>query len=232
MMIDEILPRAAACVEAFGDLPGATLPPEEAALIAGAVAKRRDEFTTARHCARQALAALGLPPVAIPADQRRAPRWPAGVTGTITHCTGYRAAAVARVTDLAALGADAEPDDALPEGVLRTIALPEEIGHLDELSRTAPGAHWDRLLFCAKEAVYKAWYPLTGRWLGFEDARITMVATDAATADPDPAEGRSGTFAACLVPPAAARDGRRLAGFDGRWLVRGGLVLAAVAVPP
>ena len=36
------------------------------------------------------------------------------------------------------------------------------------------GLHWDRILFCAKEATYKAWYPLTRRWLGFEDAHIVF----------------------------------------------------------
>ena len=45
---------------------------------------------------------------------------------------------------------------------------------LAALARAVPLTHWGRLLFSAKEAVYKAWYPLTGRWLGFEEARLTI----------------------------------------------------------
>ncbi len=41
-----------------------------------------------------------------------------------------------------------------------------------------PGPSWDRLLFSAKESVYKAWFPLTGRWLGFEEAAITINPAD------------------------------------------------------
>ena len=58
--------------------------------------------------------------------ERGAPRWPAGVVGSMTHCAGYRAAALVRAADLASLGIDAEPHGPLPEGVLRRVALPAE----------------------------------------------------------------------------------------------------------
>ena len=87
---------------------------------------------------------------------------------------------------------------------------------LGDLARSAPGPNWDRLLFCAKESVYKAWFPLTGRWLGFEGAEITL----------DPA----GTFTARLLEPGPAAGGRELTGFEGRWLARAGLILAAICV--
>ena len=217
-MIEQILPPEAAAAEAFEDAPGTVLFPEEEAAVARAVPKRRNEFTTARSCARAALATLGLPPVPIVPGLRGAPQWPAGITGSITHCAGYRAAAVARVRDIASLGVDAEPNDALPDGVLERIALPGEQAALPGLAAAAPGVAWDRLLFCAKEAVYKAWFPLTRRWLGFEEAEITF-------------GPRDGTFTARLVEPDVALDGRPLETFAGRWLARDGLVLAAIAVP-
>jgi 4'-phosphopantetheinyl transferase EntD len=217
-MIEEILPPEVASAEAFDDAPPAALFPEEEAAIARAVTTRRREFTTGRACARAALARLGLPPAPIVPGFRGAPQWPPGVTGSITHCAGYRASAVARLTDVAALGLDAEPHGALPEGVLERIAVPQEQAWLPELAAAVPGVSWDRLLFCAKESVYKAWFPLTGRWLGFEQAAITV-------------EPEAGTFTAELLEPGEALDGRRLAGFDGRWLVRDGLVLTAVTVP-
>jgi 4'-phosphopantetheinyl transferase EntD len=217
-VIAEILPPPVAAVEAFEDPPGATLYPEEEAAMARAVPRRRGEFAAGRACARAALARLGLPAVPILPGPRGAPQWPPGVVGTITHCDGYRAAAVAHARDVLTLGLDAEPDGPLPGGVLDAVSLAEERDRLPGLAAAAPQVPWDRLLFCAKEAVYKAWFPLAGRWLGFEEAVITFT--------PD-----AGTFTARLLAPGPAVGGRPLDGFSGRWLARGGLLLAAIAVP-
>ena len=217
-MIESILGAGVAHAEAFGDPSGAVLFPAEEALVAGAVDRRRREFATARACARTALAALGLPPGPILRGERGAPQWPPGIVGSITHCAGYRAAAVARDRDVRAVGLDAEPDQALPEGVLRLIALPPERDRLRDLAAAAPGPCWDRLLFSAKESVYKAWFPLTGRWLGFEDADVTV----------NPADG---TFEARLLVAPPVIDGRPLTGFGGRWRARDGLILTAIAFP-
>ena len=173
-MIEEILPPEVATAEAFDDGAPAVLFPAEEAAMARAVPKRRREFTTGRVCARAALAKLGLPPAPIVPGPRGAPQWPAGVTGSITHCAGYRASAVAHLKDLAGIGLDAEPNAPLPDGVLERIAVPQEQAWLPGLAAAVPGVSWDRLLFCAKESVYKAWFPLTRRWLGFEQAAITV----------------------------------------------------------
>jgi 4'-phosphopantetheinyl transferase EntD len=216
-VIEEILLPAVAAAEEFGDRPDAVLFPEEEAVIGRAVEKRRREFTTGRACARAALARLGQPPVAILPGERGSPGWPPGIVGSITHCAGYRAAAVARASQVLAIGLDAEPDLPLPGGVLDVISLAAERASLADLARSAPGPNWDRMLFCAKESVYKAWFPLTGRWLGFEQAHITL----------DPA---AGAFTARLLVPGPEVDGRELTAFDGRWLARGGLILAAITV--
>jgi 4'-phosphopantetheinyl transferase EntD len=218
-VIEQIFPAGVACAEAFTDPPDAGLFPEEEALVAKAVEKRRREFTTARGCARSALAALGVPPAPILAGERGAPRWPPGFVGSITHCAGYRAAAVARARDMLTIGLDAEPDQVLPDGVLAVISLPGERARLGDLAVTAPGTCWDRLLFSAKESVYKAWFPLTRRRLGFEDADIIV----------NPADG---TFEARLLVAAPVVGGSMLAGFTGRWLASDGLILTAIATRP
>ncbi|MER6951895.1 4'-phosphopantetheinyl transferase superfamily protein [Nonomuraea sp. NPDC000554] len=212
-MIEKILPSWVAAEEALDDPPDATLFPEEEALIAPAVDKRRREFTTARHCARRALARLGLPPAPILPGERGAPRWPPGVAGAITHCAGYRAAAVS--LDALTVGIDAEPDEPLPHGILADIALDRERA---ALARLGGGVHWDRLLFCAKETVYKAWFPLTRRWLGFDEAHITLSPT--------------GTFTARFLVPGPWVLGRELTGFAGRWLASGGLLMTAITLRP
>jgi 4'-phosphopantetheinyl transferase EntD len=217
-VIADILPAEVIAVEAFDDPPGVVLFPEEEAVLARAVPKRRREFTTARGCARAALAGLGLPPAPLVPGPRGAPQWPAGVVGSITHCDGYRAAAVARQQDVVTLGLDAEPAGPLPDKVIGIAASPDEQAWVRELGLARPDVCWDRLLFCIKESVYKAWYPLAQRWLDFKEAAVTV--------DPD-----AGTFAAALLIPGPMVGDRELSGFTGRWMISGGLVLTAIALP-
>lgn len=99
-MLEQILPPRVAVAESFGDLPDAKLLPEEEAIIARAVPRRRREFAAGRWCARAALAQLGEPPVPILRGPQNEPQWPAGIAGSITHCAGYRAAAAARTAEV------------------------------------------------------------------------------------------------------------------------------------
>ncbi len=217
-MIEEILPPEVVAVDTREEWLDIELFPEERAALGQAVEKRRREFITARACARQALAQLGLPPCAIATGERGQPLWPEGVLGSITHCAGYRACALARSGDLVGVGIDAEPHAPLPEGVLGQVARAEERLRLEELARAEPAVHWDRLLFSAKEAVYKVWFPLAACWLGFEDAALTF----------DPA-GR--TFKARLLQPWPDGCPALTGVLEGRWLVREDLVLSAIALP-
>jgi 4'-phosphopantetheinyl transferase EntD len=207
-MISTLVP-ASASAEMFSDAPESTMFSAEADAVAGAVAERRREFGTVRYCARTALRQLGVPPVPILPGADRAPRWPAGVVGSMTHCAGYRAAVVARSRQLHGVGIDAEPHVALPADMRDLVLRDEEHARLLTLAGAEPGRHWDRIVFCAKEAVYKAWFPLTGRWLDFHDVSITV--------------HLDGTFEALLLG-AGPRD------LDGRWKVDRGLILAAISL--
>jgi 4'-phosphopantetheinyl transferase EntD len=217
-VIVEILPEEVVAVETRGDPVDVVLFPDEEAVLGRAVEKRRREFTTARDCAHRALRGLGLPPQPVLSGARGEPCWPAGIVGSITHCDGYRACAVARATEQLTIGIDAEPNRPLPEGVLAAIARVEELAHVRELARIAPTVHWDRLLFSAKESVYKAWFPLARQSLGFEDASLTI----------DP---RRGAFSARLLVPGPVTVEGGLARLDGRWLARDGLVVTAITLP-
>jgi 4'-phosphopantetheinyl transferase EntD len=216
-MIDAILPDTVAVAEAYEDTAAFELFPLEEAAVARAVGKRRREFATGRACARRAMARLGMAACAVPTGDRGQPLWPPGVVGSITHCDGYRACALARSSDLAALGIDAEPHLPLPAGLVADVARAAESAAIGLLSASMPEIHWDRLLFSAKEAVFKAWYPLAERRLGFEDAEI----------DFDPAAAR---FQARLLLPGPLVGGRRLQELDGRWAVKDRLMLTAISV--
>ncbi|MFF3935828.1 4'-phosphopantetheinyl transferase family protein [Streptomyces phaeofaciens] len=236
-MIEDLLPASVVAVEAFGEegvreFGDSPLFPEEEALVARAVAKRRREFTVVRACARRAMEKLGVAARPVLPGERGAPGWPDGLTGSMTHCEGYCAAALVRAADLASLGIDAEPHAPLPEGVLSAVALPDEQERLRRLAADRPEVHWDRLLFSAKESVYKAWFPLTRKWLDFSEADIDLAPgpTGSAPGPTGSAPGPSGTFRARLLVPGPLLDGRRVDHFDGRWTAERGLVATAIAV--
>ncbi|MBQ0986515.1 4'-phosphopantetheinyl transferase superfamily protein [Streptomyces sp. F63] len=219
-MIGRLLPEAAACWEVFGERPAFPVYRAEEAAVRGRAPGRRREFAGGRYCAHRALERLGVPAGAVPAGERGAPRWPRGVVGSITHCRGYTAAAVARSGGIAALGIDAEPQLPLPPDVLEHIAGPGERARVRALLAERPGVCWDRLLFSAKESVYKAWFPAEGRFLGFRQARVSL----------GPA---AGAFRVRIEEPGAHGRGRGAlpAELAGRWACGRGVLVTAVAVP-
>ena len=210
-----ILPLAAAAAESSGELPqaGLGLFPAEERAVRTAGPRRRAEFTAGRQCARTALAALGVPAAPILPGPAGEPRWPAGLVGSITHCPGYRACAVARTVDLAAIGIDAEPDQDLPDGLAEAVATGPELAWIRRQAVTAPAVPWARLVFSARESAAKAWYPLTGRWPEHGELAVSAAA--------------AGTFTVRLP---GAEPGLPAA-MTGCWLARDGLIITAVAVP-
>lgn len=214
-VIEKLLPAVVAVAEAIDDESPDPLFDEEDEALGGAVPRRRVEFATGRSCARRALSALGQPPRSILPGSHREPLWPDGFVGSITHCSGYCAAAVARVEEIATIGVDAEIDEPLPPSILDKIALPGELEWMR--ARTGDGMCWDRLLFSAKESVFKAWFPLMRRWLGFEAVRVRF----------DPA---TQTFCASFLDERPVIDGRSVTAFEGRYRVCGTHVLTAVTL--
>ncbi|MFD8597309.1 4'-phosphopantetheinyl transferase [Kitasatospora sp. NPDC059646] len=220
LLLASLLPPHVVAVESFGARGGdwrAGLHPAEIRAMAHAGDKRRREFGEVRVRARQALEALGEPPVALLPGPRGEPRWPRGVVGSMTHCTGYRAAAVARRADgTAGLGVDAEPHAPLADGVLEMVADPAERDHLAALALLRPDVCWGRVLFSVKEAIFKAWYPLARRELDFLEARVRL----SVDPGPDPAGGFRATVTVPGPLPTAA----------GRWRIARGVVASAVEV--
>lgn len=140
----------------------ATLHPAEAAGIARAVPGRQREFAGGRAAARIAQHQLGRVPQPVPMGPDRAPVWPEGLRGSITHAEGLCLAAVTDDPGIGALGLDLEADAPLPDEVAAEVLLPEEAG--------LPG----RVVFSAKEAVFKALYPTVGAVFGFDAVRIGL----------------------------------------------------------
>ncbi|MGZ2359833.1 4'-phosphopantetheinyl transferase superfamily protein [Streptomyces sp. 372A] len=212
-------PPEAELSESFADPPHVPLYPEEAELVRNAVERRRREFATVRWCARRALARLGAAQGPIVYQELRAPVWPVGIVGSMTHCDGYRAAVVAPRSSVTAIGVDAEPNLALPEGVANAVLLPKERADVARLALRRPEIAWDRLIFSAKESVFKAWFPLTGRWLDFDACAISFDGSAMGTGDG--ATMGTGTFVGTLTVPGAVVAGHEIGSFFGRWRARG-----------
>lgn len=220
-MISDLLPGWVASVEVTGSMAPEPLPAEESAALGRLVPKRRLEFTIGRQCAREALQLLGVPRQPILVGPSREPVWPSGIVGSITHIEGFCAAAVARRAQAASVGIDAEAHEALPRGVLASVASEDE----REAFKVLPtkGVFWDRVLFSAKESAFKAWFPISRRWLGFDQVRLDI--------QPEAAEPVRGTFTAHLLGDELVVDGQAVKRLEGRYRVEGGRVLTAIVVP-
>jgi 4'-phosphopantetheinyl transferase EntD len=145
--------------------------PDEAHLVRNAIASRQREFALGRSCARRALAQFGVPPIAIGVDAKRAPSWPAGFVGSITHCRGFVGALVARTDCLRAIGFDAELAEPLAPDLVRLICTEAELEWM-RTNPTSTGPGWEKVLFSAKEAVHKCISPLYGAMLDFLDVAL------------------------------------------------------------
>jgi 4'-phosphopantetheinyl transferase EntD len=141
--------------------PGETLP--------GAVPRRLAEFSAGRAAARLALERLGLPGHAVPQGPDRAPIWPAGLTGTITHSATACLAAARRGPG--GLGLDLEPDEDLPADLWDEVLSTEERRWAETQNQPGRAA---RLVFSAKEAAFKAQYPLTRQVFGFDMLAVAI----------------------------------------------------------
>ena len=205
---DGLLPTGVAVADSRVDL-NVPLFPEEEERASSMIVSRRAEFVTVRACARLALGRLGVPPVPLVPGKAGEPSWPNGIVGSMTHCRGLRAAAVALAHDVDAIGIDAEPNEPLPADVIDVVASQAERRWLQALP--VGTISWDRLLFSAKESVYKAWYPRERSWLGFEDAVVAL------------GDG-------VLTAEIHDETGPRFE-LTGCWGVSGGILVTAVVVP-
>jgi 4'-phosphopantetheinyl transferase EntD len=198
--------------------PAALWPAEQTA-IANAVASRRREFATGRLCARRLLEGLGLQAKPVPAASDRSPLWPAGAIGSIAHTATLCVVAVARSGGpLLSIGVDAEPDAPLEADLWATLCSPRELTRLLALPGEERGPT-ARLLFSAKECVYKCLHPVLRLPLEFHDVEV---------------EFRGPRFRAALLGQAAAWPAAPLVGFHLRCAgsILTGMTLLAPAPAP
>jgi 4'-phosphopantetheinyl transferase EntD len=170
-VLPDLFPSGVVAAEMREPGDAADLWPAEAECVRHSVPKRVMEFAAGRACARRALRELGIEDFALLAAEDRRPIWPDSIVGSITHTTGFCAAAVAPRRLLAGIGIDSEQVDKVGRDLWNTICRPEEASWRDALpceQQRAAAA----LVFSAKEAFYKCQYPLSGEWLDFHDLHV------------------------------------------------------------
>lgn len=147
--------------------------PSEREHVARCADRRAKEFAAGRLCARAGLAELGLKPVPLLPGRDRAPIWPSGIVGSITHTYGYCVAVVGLEAEFAAIGVDAECIGHVSPSLWRLTMRAEELTRLESLEEPAR-RQMAAVIFSAKEAFYKCQHALTRRWLEFEDVTVAI----------------------------------------------------------
>lgn len=138
---------------------------------APAAQRRHAEYQAGRDLAATLLAGLGAQTLQVGTDADRAPVWPDGFTGSISHSRQLLAVAVGRHEDTRGLGIDLEAianADEL-EAIESVCMVPEEHALV---GNALPRADWATLVFSAKEAFYKCQFPLTRYPLEFGDLAV------------------------------------------------------------
>ncbi len=147
----------------------ARLMPIEQAQVAAALEPRKQEYAAVRELARALLSDFGQPPRPVPSLPSRAPLFPPGFVGSLSHGAGRALAVMARERELLSIGCDIEPRAPLPIGVAEHVLRPSERAAI----RDHP-AWFDRLVFSAKEAAFKAQHKLSGGFPEFHEIAIAL----------------------------------------------------------
>ena len=135
--------------------------------------KRLADFSTGRYCAIKALEQLGIQDAIIPMGEDRAPIWPEGIVGSISHCDSLTGAIVAKSADHVSLGLDVEEIGRVTPDLWDLVFTENEKNYLSRLSDE------DKLvqstaIFSIKEAFYKFQHPITKTFLDFLDVEVAL----------------------------------------------------------
>jgi 4'-phosphopantetheinyl transferase EntD len=146
--------------------------PEEETFIQKAVPKRKQEFIAGRLCVRKALAKIGITLFPVLMGNDRAPVWPPGVVGSISHSEGYCGVAIAQKPNIESIGLDVEYVGQVKRDIWKHFCNQQELSWINSLPINDQ-QKIAALIFSAKECLYKCQYPISKRWLNFHDVTIS-----------------------------------------------------------
>ena len=139
---------------------------------------RKEHYRSGRICAGEVLSKLGTLGQPVLRDpQTREPLWPEGISGAITHSGKWAAAAAGKTSDVSGIGIDLEDlERQVDFRISRHVCIPEEQKWLQECGEDFLEQNL-KIIFSAKESIFKAFFPYTRTYLHFHDARILMEQT-------------------------------------------------------
>jgi len=213
LAVARLFPPGVVASEVRGGVAADGLFPAERECVARAAPSRVEEFAAGRLCARTALSALGFPESPLLCGPDRAPLWPPGATGSISHTDGYCVAVVGATRRFAGLGADAEHVGRPQRALWRIVFADEEVKWLDGLAESER-PQMATVIFSAKEAFYKCLYPITRAWLGFGEVTVRVAGN---------------SFQATLCEDSTYR-GRNFSPLTGQFVRLDDLIVCAVAI--
>jgi len=185
------------------------LHPLEAAVVAGAAPRRKIEFAAGRYCARQALALLGHATEYLEMGRNRAPVWPEGLVGSITHTRDLCAAAVAERKAVLGLGIDVEMLGRIDESLTSLIVTDAELRAITTASlQSCPD--WRTIVFSAKESVLKCVLSAGGQSRRFDQIQVFFDLSSHSFAAELRSDDRSNWQDGCEIPGRWAMDERRV----------------------
>jgi len=162
--------------EHLSSSPDFSLHPEEKKISASfGSLKRRAEFSLGRYCARRALSKFELESVPILRNtESREPYWPKSIRGSITHSEGFAAAAVGMAKDVSGIGIDLESLSRVVDfNVRRHVCVDKEREFMESLTAKQANRYL-RIIFSAKESIFKCFFPISKTYLSFQDAAIII----------------------------------------------------------
>ncbi len=175
IVINTLIPDNIACEFTNENISLSEVYPAERQIIQNASKKRIQQFLAGRNCAHLAIKKLNFnnqQPILI--GNNREPVWPSGLTGSITHINGYSVAVIASTKEISGIGIDIELNSKLNNNIIPNIQTNSEIIRNGELSLSDRILCINKLIFSAKESVFKFIYPFVLKYIKFKDVEIIL----------------------------------------------------------
>ena len=172
-MIENLFSNKVIVLNATQEMWEGHLYPEEQECIRKAVPKRRREFTAGRLCAREVLFRLGVGNFPLLVGPGRAPLWPKNIVGSISHCHNLCVVVATNDKGIKGLGVDVEMAGPLEKSVLELVCTEKE---KQWIADTPPliGSDMGKIIFSAKESLYKSLFSFTRKPLDFMDVQVVI----------------------------------------------------------
>jgi enterobactin synthetase component D len=150
--------------------------------VHNAVKKRQAEYVAGRYLAKRCFLALGSTEADVGISQHRAPLWPKGMIGSISHSSN-KAICVVKPRDLPEQGIGIDIEQCLTDSTATSIknTIINEAEQALLTKHDVDFATGLTVIFSAKESLFKALFPQVRAYFDFLDAEVIAMERDKLT---------------------------------------------------